>query len=329
MYIGLLPWRDSPGRNIENPAWTIISAGPPACGSCHGNPPPPPHDTGTDCSTCHPQTVSATGEIIVSGGHHINGVIESTSGYHPDGWDAATVHGYAFFDTPSDCKSCHGTNLDGGTSGQSCDTCHTGGTAWRTNCIYCHGGRDNTTGAPPFGLHGETTVSSHSVGAHTTHMTVSPSHTAFDCTICHIEPASVTSSGHLDGVPGATLTFSPLAGSSAVYNATNATCSSLYCHGNGRTVSGSVSWTSSTALNCGSCHGYYGSSSSLSGHHATHIGEGYTCSTCHKTIVNSSNTIIYKIAHINGVKNVSLTTGTYNSTTRTCSSLSCHGSETW
>lgn len=101
------------------------------------------------------------------------------------------------------------------------------------------------------------------------------------------------------------------------------------CHGNGRTVSGAVSFTSSTDLTCRSCHGYYTNPSALSGRHSKHISEDVTCYTCHMTVVNNSDAIIDKTAHINGSVNVSLTTGTFNASTKTCSSNDCHESEDW
>jgi predicted CxxxxCH...CXXCH cytochrome family protein len=312
------------GGTLKNPVWTTVDSSQNACGTCHGNPPPAPHEDNPDCFLCHSATVKTTGAIDVAGGKHINGVLESSTSPHPEGWADATAHGFGYFDDPSGCKACHGDALTGGASGLSCDSCHIGGTAWRTDCLYCHGGGDSTNGAPPYGARGESSVTQQAVGAHTAHLTISPSHTAWACSTCHTVPGSISDAGHIDGIAGAEVLFSSPAGGSAVYTRTNATCSSLYCHGNGRTVSGAVSWTSTTAPTCRSCHGYYTSAGTLSGHHETHIDEGYTCNTCHKTVVGASNAITDKSAHINGSVNVSLTTGTYTPSTRTCSTNDCH-----
>ena len=65
-----------PGR----PVWT--STGQVSCGTCHGIPPnTPSHDptmTLTSCASCHPGTVDAFGNIIITGGasEHINGVVD-------------------------------------------------------------------------------------------------------------------------------------------------------------------------------------------------------------------------------------------------------------
>lgn len=40
---------------------------------CHGNPPPAPHPQN---ASCHAMTVTATGQIDVAGGHHIDGVLD-------------------------------------------------------------------------------------------------------------------------------------------------------------------------------------------------------------------------------------------------------------
>lgn len=74
----------TPGLS-RSPSWTSTAGL--ACGTaCHGAPPVlPPHTaamTRTDCGTCHPRTVSPTGEIIISGppgqesSAHINGVVD-------------------------------------------------------------------------------------------------------------------------------------------------------------------------------------------------------------------------------------------------------------
>ena len=63
------------------PVWT--STGQVFCGTCHGVPPADanhvPTMTLTSCASCHPSTVDAFGNIIVTGGTstHVNGVIDA------------------------------------------------------------------------------------------------------------------------------------------------------------------------------------------------------------------------------------------------------------
>jgi predicted CxxxxCH...CXXCH cytochrome family protein len=66
----------------REPVWTLVSAGEASCGACHGIPPVDGvHDPGlglTDCAGCHPQTVDASGNILVTGGEskHIDGTVD-------------------------------------------------------------------------------------------------------------------------------------------------------------------------------------------------------------------------------------------------------------
>ncbi|HSD22114.1 MAG TPA: CxxxxCH/CxxCH domain-containing protein, partial [Anaeromyxobacter sp.] len=70
------------------PTWTVVSAGPTACSSCHGAPPPLPHPQNADCNRCHEGTVLATGAIDLAGGKHIDGTVQVDGG---------------------GCTACHGT----------------------------------------------------------------------------------------------------------------------------------------------------------------------------------------------------------------------------
>jgi predicted CxxxxCH...CXXCH cytochrome family protein len=67
-------------HGAARPPWT--SSGQVSCGSCHGIPPAgAPHTPSmplTSCATCHPGTVDAFGNILVTGqtSEHINGVVD-------------------------------------------------------------------------------------------------------------------------------------------------------------------------------------------------------------------------------------------------------------
>jgi len=71
---------------------------------------------------------------------------------------------------------------------------------------------------------------------------------------------------------------------------------------------------------CGSCHGIPPST----GRHSRH--SSYSCSSCHGS--GYSKTAVNTATHNNGTKNVVSSTG-WNASTRSCSSNSCHGSESW
>jgi len=226
------------------------------CDACHGAPPAAPHPEGDDCSVCHPGTVLADGAVDVAGGLHANGAVDADAP-HPDGYTAPDAHGADFnAGGPAACTDCHGAELDGGSSGVSCETCHE---AFRTNCTFCHGGTDNDTGAPPESLTGETATDSAGVGAHTAHLLADPTwHSAFDCSDCHKVPADALDDGHIDGevlhVWGATAT-----GDGAEPAFADGACSGVYCHGStmeAGTVT-SPSWTTvdGSQAACGACHG--------------------------------------------------------------------------
>jgi predicted CxxxxCH...CXXCH cytochrome family protein len=316
------------GGTNKTPVWTTVDGTQAECGTCHGNPPPTPHTDSINCFSCHPDTVNQNNEINVSGGFHIDGTVQATGSEHPAGWNAGSQHGVSFFESTANCASCHGSDFNGGTSGISCNQCHTNETSnWKTDCTFCHGGSDNQSGAPPFGVLGETDVSSNAVGAHSAHVQSSSSHSGYDCITCHTKPSSFDNTGHIDGNSGAEVNFNSLAGNNATYS--NGSCSTLYCHGNGRSNSASVSWVSNIGQNCDSCHAYYDNSNNLSGEHEKHIKDkNMECSECHKNVINSSNVIINKALHINGSPDVSMDNGTYSG--GSCSDLvGCHGSEDW
>jgi len=92
------------------------------------------------------------------------------------------------------CQTCHGTDYRGGEAGVSCYKCHTdeGGPE---ACNVCHGSQTNP--APPKDLDGNIETSAIGVGAHQLHMQ------NFDCAICHVVPATLSSDGHIDDTPGA------------------------------------------------------------------------------------------------------------------------------
>ena len=72
----------------------------------------------------------------------------STEAYHPAGYAEATVHGYEMeLGLETDCRQCHGDNLQGADDAPDCDSCHQEG--WREDCTYCHGGAVSDSGAPP------------------------------------------------------------------------------------------------------------------------------------------------------------------------------------
>jgi predicted CxxxxCH...CXXCH cytochrome family protein len=230
--------------------------------------------------------------------------------HHPDGFYAPEAHGPAAKQQDEACTSCHGADLTGGTAAEpSCDACHP--SDWRTDCTFCHGGTDNTTGAPPRDISGETSASATTFPEHTAHVTTNL-HAAFDCEQCHSRPTDVLSVGHIfvgDTTKGVaetdfTLGLSP-AGS---YDGLGG-CSNLYCHGNGQGNNGTATSGDDVSA-CDDCHGSRTNRrGDLSGRHSDHLEEGLGCAECHSATVSGDSTVSDPAKHVNGVADVVLPYG--------------------
>lgn len=308
----------------STPSWSSVASV--GCGSCHGTPPSSHDASSTSCASCHPGTVQANGDLDLANGLHLNGQLE-VSRMHPDGWSAKDQHGYAANARGlAGCKSCHGQDLDGGSSGVSCTACHStaGYPAWATTCTFCHGDRASGRASPPLDTQGRSIATNVSVGVHASHVATTLT-TPFACGECHPARGAsvVTDAAHVDGDAQAELVFGALArtgGATPAYvrtSAASATCSSVYCHGQFTGGSGSdPSWTATTQVTCTSCHG----NSPATGEHAKH--RGYACAECHGHAGSGST-------HVNGVKNVPFSTAApgavWAPATTSCGTFACHG----
>jgi predicted CXXCH cytochrome family protein len=80
-------------------------------------------------------------------GDGLPGSDSNNSTYHSTGWKDDPQHGNDYSTEPQNCKACHGEDLDGGSSGISCDDCHHDWTGTHadafnddpTSCQPCHG----------------------------------------------------------------------------------------------------------------------------------------------------------------------------------------------
>ena len=343
------------GSTSATPAWNATPTV--TCTGCHEMP-PTGHQaltapvTAASCASCHSETVNTDGTINVAGGKHMNGLAEY-SGNHPAGWADPTQHGYAANQQGlQNCTTCHvAFGAASGVATSSCNTCH-GGTAWQTNCTFCHGTATSTgnvagtdprlTASPPVGPQGQTAATDAMVGAHQKH--VNPLATGrmaapFACTNCHASPLPADVA-HVNGL-AVPVPFGGIAitGSArASFDPTSLGCSATYCHGNfagGKTTAVPV-WTGG-AVTCTSCHDMPATST---GQHSRHLGQGLNCSNCHNGIAtgtgdpSTNSLIVGPTLHVNGAKNV-VFGGSYNGATVSGSfsngncTISCHGNETW
>lgn len=328
------------GALLNTPSWTTVDGTQAACGTCHGTPPPAPHTASTGCGGCHEGYTSTSVNLAT----HVNGTVEAVANPHPAGWSDPAQHGtQANLTGLAGCASCH--DLTSPTS--SCTTCHAtaGFASWDTTCTFCHGDPATPRASPPVDIQGRSAATNVSVGVHAAHVTT-PIASAAACAECHPARAGsvAADAGHVDGNGIAEVQLGALArtgGAAATYtrvSATSATCASTYCHGrfSGGVNSGqgaTVNWTSTTQVTCTSCHG----SPPSTGQHSKHRSEGLGCQNCHNAVASSSTVIANPALHVNGSDDVKFggtwsgrnVAGSWNASTRTCSTLPCHGSERW
>lgn len=229
--------------------------------------------------------------------------------YHPNGWVAADQHGLAAnLQTDGDCRSCHGVALDGGVANVSCDTCHQAG--WQTDCTFCHGGTENTTGAPPEDI--DNATANISFPSHSAHVD-GDDHQTYDCVQCHRKPVDVLTPGHVFGdfTPGYGEMYYGF-GLSPVATYQGGSCSNTYCHGDGYNTLGTA-YTNDGPKACYDCHAdaNQGDLGQMSGDHELHVDEGLPCSDCHGNVVDQYQTVITPDAHVNGNKDYDLGGVTY------------------
>ena len=254
---------------------------------------------------------------------------------HPEGWISKTspdFHGTAIRNLGWDmrsCRTCHGNAYNGGTSGVSCLTCHTGA-GGPLNCATCHG--STSSPAPPRDLSGNTINTSQGVGAHQIHLLGTSRAKALTCAECHSIPEDVYAPGHIDitqgaevvmanylaglatNVPGSSLYDAslPLFSPNPVYTRATLSCSSTYCHGtfkNGNTSNAPV-WTNPASAACGTCHGDATAATTAQKALPKTAAQGGShpdataCSVCHGGVVNSSLTFIDESKHVDGRLNL-------------------------
>lgn len=292
------------GTPVHEVTWDM--PGPLACTSCHAvSAFPPAHPalsvadpTRADCEACHDTNRHTSGDIVFV--------------RHPDSWMAVAdpgFHAYSANRGLANCQACHGQDLTGGYTSTACARCHDanlppGIASWRVNCVMCHGGTDNATGAPPRTTwgRGDDLVR---VGAHTSHVEGSPIAPAFECNVCHVKPTDALSPGHVDAET-ASVVFSGIAANhgdpQATWDRTTATCSSTYCHG--ATLAGGTNktpvWTGGPGeAGCGTCHGVPPPSP-----HPSVVGGLERCVACHPETIDPAGVVIPPASgglHLDGV----------------------------
>jgi predicted CxxxxCH...CXXCH cytochrome family protein len=246
---------------------------------------------------------------------------------HPDGWSnpaSGNFHGTYIFNNKqwnlNQCKTCHGSDYAGGTSGSSCLGCHSAN-GGPQNCRLCHGGTSGHSN-PPKALNGDTSTTSLGVGAHMTHLYNTRWSAEVACEECHTDFNGFADPLHIGDNPDgiAEINFGPLSRATIGGNITPnpqwdrnlASCSSVYCHGTFKMGNINVTgiWTNSSSVFCGKCHG---DNNPVTQNPTPRDTNGAfipphfsfmtinSCYVCHESVINPQGIIIDKSKHVNGV----------------------------
>jgi hypothetical protein len=230
---------------------------------------------------------------------------------HPEGYAEAAVHGAEARLQTLGCTSCHGEDLLGLGRASSCDACHPEG--WRSDCTFCHGGLEDSTGAPPLHISGVDDGEEARFIPHQAHAQDTSLHAAFGCEQCHALPADALSEGHLfvgDDTPArAEVDFSGGLDPSVGWDDSR-TCVSSYCHGDGQGAAGRVEHQE-TLEGCGGCHeapdAGPGGWARMTGEHEAHLDRGLSCHHCHQDVVTEDGEAIAQPSlHVDGAVQVTI-----------------------
>ena len=279
------------------------------------------------CTFCHSATTSNGTSIV---GSHTDRKIDVMQGGGKSFTYTAGTKGCASI-------SCHGTGSVPATWGASMPA----------DCTGCHGG--NSSSVLPLGT-----------GKHAAHTNqASLLGDNLGCNDCHAKTVAAdrTISSTINHGNGFVDYSGARAGRSSSYSSATGVCSATYCHTDGKgtqkvmTVAG---WQSVVTLDCTGCHGSDtapafpsvagepnyatgGGGVLRSNSHKNHAAAGASsCDTCHSATVTPAGTAIkpgsrHMDRNIDIVFNTSKANATWNSLSKTCSNITCHGggSATW
>lgn len=299
------------------------------------------------CGVCHNAVPHADGSVSANQAAQVafDGAIALGGSYAAGTLAGTDTGGFTWTNGTCSTTYCH-------SQGQS-TTSPFGGTpniaaTWNgaaMNCESCHNYNAAATNKMGTGSHPEhinnSTVIGTNYGCQECHTT-----TTSDGTTITNEANHVNKTRDVSMVKGGTWT-SP-------------NCTTTYCHSTGQAAPAYVNppaWGSVTNLTCDSCHGAgggtaFGEPSYANGtqpavvenndnSHAAHVTAAADCAKCHADTVDAAGTAIKSgsALHTNQARNVNLAAafdangGTnsdnYNTSTKTCSSISCHGSAQW
>ncbi|OGU09411.1 MAG: hypothetical protein A2075_00470 [Geobacteraceae bacterium GWC2_58_44] len=309
------------------PAWgTAPYAAPADCAECHGVAP---------ASGNHPSLTAAGrkhGEYYGTG-------VDACVKCHPDHLAEAKPFGHAN-EAGRAITLSFGSPVPGGSfAAGSCSAlyCHSNGqgvaypVSWGgtlpADCSGCHG---NKTSGTLSGRHAEHVNNDTALG------------TSYGCAECHADTVSddLTVSNRANHVDGLMNYSGDRAGSFG-----SGTCSSVYCHSDGRGTMKTLaagSWSSGAAMDCKGCHGSdaapafasvagepdyanAGADQPRANSHQKHVNSAATCRDCHASVTDDGLSIKAGAPHIDRVIDTVAGPGTtFQWAGTTCSNASCH-----
>ncbi len=252
--------------------------------------------------------------------------------YHSEDYADPEIHGLEAKLQTLPCNLCHGEDLTGDGTADSCDSCHLEG--WREDCVRCHGGQDDETGAPPLHISGLDDGDEASFIPHQAHVLDTSMHAGFGCEHCHVLPTDVLTVGHLfvddDSAGRAEADFSGGLDPAVGWDDSR-TCVSSYCHGDGQGATGRVEHDDSVGA-CEDCHAGPASGMGdwvqMSGEHRSHLERDIACTLCHNDVVGGDDVITGLSQHVNGSVDVAILDDQVEWDGARCNGF-CHDSWYW
>jgi predicted CxxxxCH...CXXCH cytochrome family protein len=291
-----------------------------ACSACHG--------TDTNAHADYPKTAVSDATIFFGFSSAGRGATANTA-YVRQATGLTDTKGYDWTNggngncTATYCHS-NGRGSNGGST-----TVNWGITARDASCGTCHGNATTTIA----GTNPATTPNMLS-GAHKAHIASVSTGGSFACTDCHANTLSGATTIAANAYNKHVNKFVDYSGR---YAGKTKTCSTFYCHSNGKggapvtAIPSTATWNSGASLDCSGCHGST-SANLTTGNHAAHLLKGAACANCHWNTTQAANTIFSATQHINRTASVNQG-GTFTiggavgfTGTTNCSAITCHGS---
>jgi predicted CxxxxCH...CXXCH cytochrome family protein len=339
------------GGSLATAAPTWTSATNMTCTSCHGGAASgtlssrhAKHVTaGTyalDCARCHSAT--GTAATITTRSKHVNGTKNVAFDATPVNQASATYTGPATYTCNSTYCHSNGTTATAPFGAPVNLTLNWSTGTSPVDCSGCHGGNASA-------------VAVLATGSHTAHVNqASYIGTNLGCVTCHAATVSadrtiLAGSGFASHVNGQKNV------SAASWN--GASCATNACHSSGQASPQfySASWGTPIANDCKGCHGRYApqafasvagepnyasgaAGSATANSHQKHVGSAADCQNCHSGTATPAGTAIVagSALHVNGARDITIlaswdtngATSNYTAGTKTCNSVSCHGTGT-